>query len=223
MTLNYYDDKDNLWLKIFAMSKITGQIRCAHILFFPGFQLQPDSDNNNCRLECRPCGTWKSSNVADALYDIAVAFSMPFVSLIKSDVSNIAALSSQLNSPWTLPVALVHIILFLLFFPFLLLPATKAFINVQIDDNANLITTKKIQLCKRRGTLSYENIWPAIKLSPDLALVQYCSKFIRIRKYSPDFHSTLNLFKGNDISSFISYLLRFLLLWVCNCHVGYFN
>lgn len=71
---------------------------------------------------CCQCPSTFSDGYLEALNDLSRTFSMPFFSLVASDTSKINLLSSRLNSPWAMPIALMHLLLFIMLFPFLFLP-----------------------------------------------------------------------------------------------------
>lgn len=203
ISLNYYTVDEQLHLAIFALSRSDDQVlvldedskdRLSNIV---GLTLSKSRKNTStvCTLSCYPFGSWKISNIGNALFDLAVSFSMPFGSLIQADVSNMYTLSAKLNSPWAMPVALVHIPLFFIFCPFLILPETKTCIDISVKDKS-LSVNKRIRLARRcrkrrkRALIEGEVLldlddedW---SLPADLVIMEQTSKFIRIRKYRPD-------------------------------------
>lgn len=227
-SFNYYDYSETLKLAILVLpKKSTGMIeyfpvspKCKHDNTV-GMTLSNVSYNENtCTLSCHPFGCWKFSNMTNVLFDLAVSLSTPFVSLIHADVSNMYTLSAKLNSPWAMPVALVHILLFLIFFPFIILPGTKTDIEIMAK-NDNLKVTDRTRFTKRglkggNNTLvggtalcdpdgdNSENALPM-----DLVIVEQTSKFTRLRKYSPDVRTKLIYSKSKTLRSLsiFSYLM----------------
>lgn len=203
VSLNYYTLDGKLQLAIFALSRTDSQVLCLdeevsnRLGNVVGLTLRNDHKNPSsmCTLSCHPFGSWKISNIGNALFDLAVSFSMPFGSLIQADVSNMYTLSAKLNSPWAMPVALVHILLFVIFCPFLILPGTKICVEISIKDNS-LQVNKRIRLARRcrkrrkRALIDGEVLldlddedW---SVPSDLVIMEQTSKFIRMRKYRPD-------------------------------------
>lgn len=70
-----------------------------------------------------------------ALHDLSRSFSTPFFSLVASDISKLNTLSSRLNSPWSMPVALMHLLLFIMLLPFLFLPEHATQITISKRDS----------------------------------------------------------------------------------------
>lgn len=72
---------------------------------------------------------------SSSLYDLAKSFSTPVFCIVASDTSTISSISSRLNSPWAMPVALMHLLIFLVLFPLLFLPVSVTQLTVTISDN----------------------------------------------------------------------------------------
>lgn len=71
---------------------------------------------------------------ASSLRDLACSFAEPLRCVVASDTSTISAVTARLNSPWALPVALVHILLFFALAPLLLLKVRSGTLEIQIEE-----------------------------------------------------------------------------------------
>lgn len=89
-----------------------------------------------------------------ALNSLARSLSRPFFSLVASDTSKIGILSARLNSPWAMPVALMHLLLFIVSVPFLLLPEYAMRLSVSESSIYGLIIKKQYTFLFRKGLLS---------------------------------------------------------------------
>lgn len=136
-------------------------------------------------LTCE-CPTTLLDGLLDTLNNLARLCSTPFLSLVASDASNINSLSSRLNSPWSMPVALMQLILFLLLLPFLFLP--KLVTQITITGNSKNLEWKKskrfIKRTLKNGPFAnYQQIiWAGNK---HYGIVQDNSHSIVLQKFTP--------------------------------------
>lgn len=104
-------------------------------------------DNGTLIVACQCPATFSHGYFA-ALSDLSRTFSTPFFSLVASDTSKLGMLSSRLNSPWAMPIALMHLFLFILLLPFLFFPERATKITISATTNP---TTRELGIvCSRR-------------------------------------------------------------------------
>lgn len=72
-----------------------------------------------------------SPTTAASLRTLARSFAEPLRCVIAADTSTISAVAARLNSPWALPIALVHILLFVALAPLLLLRTETKVLKVK--------------------------------------------------------------------------------------------
>lgn len=136
-------------------------------------------------LTCE-CPTTLLDGLLDTLNNLAHLCSTPFLSLVASDASNINSLSSRLNSPWSMPVALMQLILFLLLLPFLFLP--KLVTQITITGTPKSLRCKRtkrfIKRTLKNGPFAnYQQIiWAGNK---HYGVVQDNSHSIILQKFTP--------------------------------------
>lgn len=71
---------------------------------------------------------------SSSLYDLAKSFSTPVFCIVASDTSTISTISSRLNSPWAMPVALMHLLIFLVLLPLLFIPVSVTQLTVTLTE-----------------------------------------------------------------------------------------
>lgn len=77
----------------------------------------------------KPLSTTKAS-----LRDLARSFAEPLRCVVASDTSTISAVAARLNSPWALPIALIHILLFAALAPLLLLSTESKNLEIKYSE-----------------------------------------------------------------------------------------
>lgn len=139
-------------------------------------------DGNTCELhvvEEDPRATTLSS-----LNNLARAFTAPFFSLIRSELTDFSNLFARLNSPWAFPVAGIQIILFFIFFPLLLIPNRHKTLVVDLGSRDAVKSWIKTTWRYSRYQESFVPLREELR-SPFFD-VKKTDTYVRIRKFIPD-------------------------------------
>lgn len=169
-------------------------------------------------LTCQ-CPISFSDGYLAALNNLARSFSMPFFSLVASDTSKISSLSSRLNSPWAMPVALMHLLLFTMLLPFLLVPEHSSLICIKELRSGEIKCERRHQFLSRRWLLIEGPFVNFDEFEFEAgnnyyALVKETPKSLVIQKFSPtalskSAYSQSNTFRSLSIIAYFLCLLTF--------------